>query len=288
MRLKRRSLRKPISLRKRIARTIILTFGAILAFYWYQPNRYDLIPRTLPTPNPPVNPESNRLFAKGTRIAIITAHPDDAEFFLGGTLSRLHDVGAITALIVCTDGDKGYYPFEDYKRNRRIRRQETVAAASAWGAQNVHFLGQPDGRLGVTDATQAKFEEDLAKFKPEYILCFDGDYPPRVSHSDHRNSGTLAEAAATKCPTARWLLKFSTIAPNYTVDITNYWDRKEALVRIHRSQFVDYRQDFLNRIGGRAGDPWPGIEGIIMDMAELDGERIHTDYRESLRAICLK
>ena len=288
MRLKQRSHRKPVPLRKRLARTVVLTFGVILAFYWYQPNRYDLIPRTLPNPNPPVNPESNRLFSRGTRVAIVTAHPDDAEFFLGGILSRLHDFGAVTTLIVCTDGDKGYYRFEDYRRNRRIRRQETVAAASAWGAQNVHFLGRPDGRLGVSEQTQTQIEEDLAKFKPEYILCFDGDYPPRVSHSDHRNSGTMAEAAASKCPTARWLLKFSTTAPNYTVDITKYWDRKEALVRIHQSQFVDFRQDLLDRLGGRGGDPWPGIEGIILDMAERDGARIQADYGESLRAIRLR
>ena len=101
-------------------------------------------------------------------------------------------------------------------------------------------------------------------------------------------SNATAEAAASKCPTARWLLKFSTTAPNYTVDITKYWDRKEALVRIHQSQFVDFRQDLLDRLGGRGGDPWPGIEGIILDMAERDGARIQADYGESLRAIRLR
>ena len=38
------------------------------------------------------------------RVLAIGAHPDDAEFFAGGTLARFADLGVRVAMLVCTDG----------------------------------------------------------------------------------------------------------------------------------------------------------------------------------------
>src|SRR5579862_2205383 len=118
---------------------VALVIGAA-GLYEYQPQRYDLFPRPAPTMNPWTDPDSARLFAPGARVTIVTAHPDDAEFYIGGLLTRLAASGAHLSLIVTTDGDKGYYPFENAAENRRIRRLEQTEAARQWQAESVSFL----------------------------------------------------------------------------------------------------------------------------------------------------
>src|ERR1700753_350344 len=97
--------------------------GGMAAFYAYQPQRVDFFPTPAPSPKPRVDPDSAQLFRKGTRVAVVSAHPDDTEFFIGGTLTKLHEAGVKILIIVCTDGDKGYYPsfMTDADENRRVR-----------------------------------------------------------------------------------------------------------------------------------------------------------------------
>ncbi len=250
-----------------------LVYGGLLAglwgFYVWQPWEFDFVPRQPPLPNPPVDPDSGRLFLKGARVAVITAHPDDSEFYIGGVLTKLHADGAEMYEIVCTDGDKGYYPFSHPEALGEVRRSEQRNAAAVWGARQVDFLGFPDGRLRVNDETIGAVESRLEQIQPEYVLAFDGDYAPRFSHQDHRRAGDLAQIAARRAPSVKWLLRFSTIAPNYAVDITDEWDAQKALLALHRSQF--------------SGDHLTWIENMVGSNAEADGERIGVGLAESFR-----
>lgn len=258
-------------------RRIYFYCGLALAawgFYLWQPWEFDLIPRAIPRPNPPIDPDSKRLFSPGTRVSIVTAHPDDSEFYMGGLLTKLHKTGAIVSQVICTDGDKGYYPFEDYLANRKVRRSEALEAARTWGGVDLVFLGFPDGRLRNDERLRTRVLAELTRQRPEYILAFDGDYPPRFSHQDHRRSGDAVEAVARFVPTARWLLKFSTIAPNDVVDITDEWEDQKKLVAIHNSQFYGERlEHVLNMIGSHA---------------EEDGDRIGVALGEGLRCVRLR
>ncbi|RYG35520.1 PIG-L family deacetylase, partial [bacterium] len=144
--------RKKAGWKVRVARTggaLVLIMALV---WWWIPWEYDLFPKAPPNPNERVDPDTKRLFAKGTRILVVTAHPDDAEFYLGGTLPQLKASGAELSLVVCTDGDKSYYgPFTDVAYNRRVRREEQTAAAKRWGATDIVYLGFPDGRLTDSD-----------------------------------------------------------------------------------------------------------------------------------------
>jgi LmbE family N-acetylglucosaminyl deacetylase len=264
---KRRGLR-------RAGWTLATVAAALIGIYEYQPQRYDLFPRTPPAVNPWTDPDSARLFSPQARVAIITAHPDDAEFYLGGTLTRLGQAGAQLHLIVCTDGDKGYYPFEDAERNRRVRRQEQQTAAKMWQAADVEFLGYPDGRLFANPDVVSTLADRLRRLQPEYVLAFDVDYPPRLSHRDHRNSGEAAERAIREAGVGDWLLRFSTRAPNYAVDVTAEWPRKEELLRVHASQF--------------SGDRLKLIDSIVAGSAAQYGALIHTRYAEGFRCSRLR
>lgn len=213
-----------------------------VAAYWFQPMRFDLIPTPVPSPNPAVDPEVDGLFRSGARILVVTAHPDDSEYYLGGLLARLHRTGAVVHQVVCTDGDKGYYPWENAAENRRVRRAEQMQAAQLSGVKQVRFLGFPDGRLHPNEDVIAKIHDEIRGFSPTYVLAFDPIYPPRASHGDHRAAGA-ATVAAVKHSSVQWLLLFSTRAQNYAADVSDDWDTWAKAVGLHKSQFIGEKLD---------------------------------------------
>jgi LmbE family N-acetylglucosaminyl deacetylase len=200
---------------------------------------------------------------------VITAHPDDAEFYLGGTLTKLGRAGVDIQLVACTDGDKGYYPFEDYKRNRKVRQAEQTEAAKVWHGRRPVFLGFPDGRLSVTEPLVRALEMQMESFSPDYVFAFDGRYPPRLSHRDHRRAGIAAENACYRYKKAGWLMRFSTNSANWYSDISDLWDEKYALLQVHASQFHGKRLD--------------GVAAMVYDSAERDGQNANTTLAEGLR-----
>ncbi len=264
--------------RRKNARRRLWVYAGLLAgvyaFWIWQPYEYDFIPRQIPNPNPPVDPDQKHLFAKGTRILVVTAHPDDAEFYIGGTLLQLGKTAEIY-LVICTDGDKAYYgPFSDPMKNRMVRRVEAEDAMHAWHGKGVYFLAHPDGRLRANSELVGQLVDLMEKIKPDYVLAFDGAYPPRMSHQDHRRSGEAALEAAEKCQVPKWCLLFSTIAQNFALDITDDWDAKRALLAIHKSQFY--------------GDRLKRVENMVGGTAEEEGDKAGFTLGEGFRCIRIR
>jgi len=244
--------------------------AGLVGLYFYQPQRIDFFPKKAPDPNPPVDPDSKYLFSPGTRVAVVAAHPDDPEFYIGGFLTELSRSGAKFAIVMCTDGDKGYYPrfMTDAVENRRVRQLEQIEAAAEYGAE-VFFLHEPDGRLRASAKVVDEIRKKLEAFQPEYVVCFDPVYPPRIQHRDHLRSGEATEVAVASCPSAKWLLRYSTYAGNYFVDISDVWPVKETLLKIHKSQFN--------------GDRTAMVMSIVRGRAEADGRAIQVAFGEGFR-----
>lgn len=243
---------------------------AFAAFYWWQPWEFDLTPRKPSSPLPQVDLDAAALFTPGARVAVVVAHPDDPEFYAGGTLTQLGRAGAEILLVVATDGDKAYYPFGDHTALAKLRRSEQDAAAAEWGAKETVYLGFMDGRLRADEAVIRAIEREVRRFEPEYVLFFDAKYPPRLSHADHRRAGEAAEAALDRVRFRGWRLRFSTLGPNYFRDITRDWPAKRDLLRLHDSQF--------------GGSKFARIEGMVRDRAADGGKQIGVAYAESFRA----
>jgi LmbE family N-acetylglucosaminyl deacetylase len=242
----------------------------LAGLYRYQPQRFFLFPRPLPEYDPPVDPDSEKLFSPKTRVAIVAAHPDDPEFYIGGLLTQLGRSGAKMTVVMCTDGDKGYYPriLTNSTENRRIRKLEQLEAARRYKS-GVTFLGFPDGRLQPDPQTVLSIVQKLQAFKPEYVLSFDHVYPPRLQHSDHLAAGKATARALHALPTVKWYLRFSTRAPNHLVDVTQEWASKMELLAVHESQF--------------RGDRLSWITEMVEGRARESGERIGVQYAEGLR-----
>ncbi|MBC8064669.1 MAG: PIG-L family deacetylase [Chlorobia bacterium] len=268
----------PALLKRKRKRRRIIVYGTLIALIWgfwlWQPWEYDFIMRAQPHPHPKVDPDSSSLFAKGTKVLIVTAHPDDSEFYVGGTLAKLRDAGAEIWQVIITEGDKSYYgPFTDAAKNREVRRKEALEAARSWGGKNLVILGYPDGRLKNSERLVQRLQVEFEKFQPDYVLAFDYDYPPRMSHKDHRIAGQAVSIAVEKATSVKWLMRFSTAYPNYVVDISDYWPEKETMLKIHKSQF-----------GGKEDR----IVNMVEDRAVTDGEVIGTTYGEGFRVIKLR
>ncbi|RYG26138.1 hypothetical protein EON82_04430, partial [bacterium] len=225
-----------------------------------------------------------KTFPKGTRVTMVVAHPDDPEFYTGATLPQIRDAGAVLSLVVVTDGDKGYYPFEDAAANRAVRRAEQTEAARRWGATNVQFLGFPDGRVHSGEKLNKAIREALEKFKPEVILSFDDLYPPRRHHADHARTGEAVAEILSSLKGVRAIGRFSTEAPNRIADATSRWAEKLELMRVHKSQFDTPRTGLFDRLIGRAGDdPFAFISNLVERLARDDGARIRVPLGEGLR-----
>ena len=130
------------------------------------------------------------------RALAIFAHPDDPEFFVGGTLALLAQQGVEVHVLIVTDGAKGSDD-RTVSRDRLVtlRRDEQREATRRLGGHQVHFLDFPDGELRHSHETVRAVVRQLRWLRPELVLSGD---PQRffyeggfINHADHRAVGAI-------------------------------------------------------------------------------------------------
>lgn len=195
------------------------------------------------------------------RAMVLMAHPDDPEFFCGGTVARWTQAGSQVAYVIMTNGNKGSSaPDMTPTRITAMRQVEQRTAAARLGVREVIFLDHNDGELFPTLPLREDLVYQLRHFRPDAVICQDpttyfvGD--SRINHPDHRAAGEAVLAAVF--PLARDRLNFpqheanglaphavqhvlvaGSNEPNYTVDITTTIDLKIAAIQDHTSQISD-------------------------------------------------
>lgn len=190
------------------------------------------------------------LIAAGAdRVMAVVAHPDDLEYFAGGTLARLIERGARVTAVVATDGEKG-------GRRRdlaRIRRGEQRRAAEILGYRRVLFLGLADRGVRNDAGLRNRLSRVLASEHPQIVFTFDDGYPllPYI-HPDHQAVGR-----ATRAVWPGPLLLFHTRRPNLAVDVREVTERKAAAIRAHQSQASHDHQRHWVRAFVRLAGTWP-------------------------------
>jgi LmbE family N-acetylglucosaminyl deacetylase len=153
------------------------------------------------------------------RALCIAAHPDDVEFYCGGTVVMMARRGVVVDVVLATSGDKGA---RDTTKSRakvaRIREREQETAAEVLGIKRVKFLRHPDAELIENLELREEFVREIRITKPDVLLTFDPNVPYRY-HPDHRVVGRVALDAAW--PSARDPLTFPDAGPPH--DTAEAW-----------------------------------------------------------------
>jgi LmbE family N-acetylglucosaminyl deacetylase len=209
--------------------------------------------------------------AEIARVLCLTAHPDDVDFAVAGTVARWTEAGIEVSYCVVTDGDAGGFD-EAFPRDEMpaLRQAEQLAAAKCVGVQDVRFLGYPDGRVEATLDLRRDLARVIRQVRPDRVVV---PSPERnynrigVGHPDHRAVGSAALDAVY--PDARnpfafpelrererlaaWTVREVWIAggtPDHYVDVTDTFARKIAALRAHESQ-TGHTDDLTERLRTR-------------------------------------
>lgn len=196
------------------------------------------------------------------RVMGIFAHPDDPEFFCGGTFAKWAAEGKHITFVLATSGDKGSGDFEMTSQQlAEIREVEERAAAAQLGVEEVIFLRYPDGELQPTLELRRQLTRLIRLKQPDLVVTNDPTarwYGTNyINHPDHRVIGDVTLDAVF--PAARDHLNFpelyreeglaphkvrqvylcGTHEPNAKVDVTAHLETKIKALFEHKSQIGD-------------------------------------------------
>ena len=134
------------------------------------------------------------------KIAVVMAHPDDAEFICAGTIARWMDEGHDVVYVLLTSGDKGSDdPEMTPERLAATREAEQREAARILGASDVIFMRCPDGELEPNLELRREIVRVIRRLKPDVVVCQDPTVrwvdTQYINHPDHRAAGERDPAA---------------------------------------------------------------------------------------------
>ncbi|MBT8226524.1 MAG: PIG-L family deacetylase [Dactylosporangium sp.] len=207
------------------------------------------------------------------RVLVVIAHPDDAEFWLGGTIARWTASGAEVSYLVLTDGEAGGFdPGVPRADIPRIRRAEQEAAAAVLGVSDIRFLGLREGSLlQPRGEPHAEVVRAIRRTRPQVVVTWSPEWNWqrfRSCHPDHLATGAvtlravypdagnrfaptfLLEDAGLEAWTAEEIWLINSPHSNHYVDVTGTFEAKVRAVAVHRSQTAHYA-DLAGRLRGR-------------------------------------
>ncbi len=213
------------------------------------------------------------------KVLIIQAHPDDADFNIGGTVAKWADEGQEIYYLIITDGSKGTFdPEMEPDKLARIREKEQLEAARILGVQDVIFLRYRDGELILPSLElREKLIRAIRKLQVDVVCTLD-PWMEYNAHPDHRIAGLVASEAAVfagmpsfnrehlregiKPKQVSEIYYFATDKPNLWIDVSDYVERKMKAILAHRSQI-----EMLGALARRTGDAERlGITGSDYDI----------------------
>jgi LmbE family N-acetylglucosaminyl deacetylase len=172
-------------------------------------------------------------------VVIISAHPDDMEIGMGGTVAQLAESMAVLTSVVITNGGRSSNPFAlTEQRMAEVRKEEALRAAGVLGVKDVIFCDEPDDADDVT-AIKRRLVEILARLQPAEVYTLDEELD---RHPAHRLAGKLARESVLEADIylSGGMWAYEVWGPFATWDRLEYIDRyvakKMTAIAQHQSQ----------------------------------------------------
>lgn len=182
-------------------------------------------------------------------LVVLAAHPDDAEMSCGGTIASAIAQGKKVGIIDFTRGELGT------RGTPEIRANESAAASEILQISVRENLGFRDAFFKNNEEHQIKLITAIRRYQPDIVLA----NAIEDRHPDHGKGAALAVDAcfysglrmiqtlnfdgttqnAWRPKALYHYIQDRFIKPDLVVDISNYWDLKEASIRAYKSQFYD-------------------------------------------------
>ncbi|TWU40505.1 bacillithiol biosynthesis deacetylase BshB1 [Novipirellula artificiosorum] len=209
-------------------------------------------------------------------MLVVAPHPDDAELGMGGTIAKMLSLGWRVGVLDLTSGEPTPHGSES------LRRTETDRASNILGLSWRGNAGLPNRKLQHTLESRELIASYFRVLRPRWLFA------PywQDAHPDHLAATELIEAARfwsklskTDMPGERFHpgrvfyyycihLRLA-VAPNWIVDISDFWDIKRASIEAYQSQFI----------AGRDPQPPTLMDEFRVEAANW-GRLIHRKYGE--------
>ena len=207
------------------------------------------------------------------KILVILAHPDDPEFFCGGTISKWIKEGNSVHYLLMTHGEKGINAnFNESHNIVGIREQEQLEAGKILGVESIAYLDFIDGMIVPDLKARKEVVSAIRDIMPDVVVTCDptnyymnGTY---INHPDHRAAGQIV--IDTVFPAVQNELYFPDLVEaglqphfieevwislpkdvNTVIDVSETWADKMAALEAHKSQIGDVKE-FRSRMLARA------------------------------------
>jgi len=127
---------------------------------------------------------------KPLRVIMIGAHPDDGEYYAGGTAALWAAGGAAVRLVSLTNGDAGHHE-KGGGALAGIRMQECVRSAEILGVSPL-VLDFHDGELEPTLEVRKAVIRTIRNWRADIVIS----HRPNDYHPDHRYTSQAVQDAA--------------------------------------------------------------------------------------------
>jgi len=176
-------------------------------------------------------------------LLFFSAHADDVELSVGGTVARFAKDGLRIGIVDLTRGEMGT------RGTAAIRKREASKSAKTLGAAFREQLDFGDGGLRTGREEELQIIDVVRRARPRLVFT---PYPDD-RHPDHTRTGRIVTEASfyaglrqlkTSLPAHRpqtviYFLQNYMFPPTFIVDVTAAWKTKMKAIGAFRSQFFD-------------------------------------------------
>lgn len=215
-------------------------------------------------------------------VIVISAHPDDETLGAGGTILKHVANGDNVYWLIVTN----VFENQGFSKERVESRQEEIREVEKLlGVSKTYLLNYP---------TMTLSSSSLIKMVPEISTVFSEVQPEIIytlnrsdAHSDHRVifDAVMACTKSFRYPFIKQILMYECISetefapalaekaflPNYFVDITDYLDRKNEIMKVFESEIAEH--------------PFPRSLENIRALAHFRGASVGVKYAEAFQLL---